>query len=257
MEARKRKYIDRILIKLNDTFTGFDEGVNEVFGEIIESSLIEYEPTFQQEGRITYLYQQFPHDHVQKTFGKLVADKINDYICTEICWYIAPNRINYANTNSDHIKYIFQLLNQLYKYQQLHNIKEQCVSNCQYLYDCIRANYADIIPVRVVPAIWCKSGDSISIVIHLIVIVNGTVFDPSYETAHVPEGVYFKTIIDFKNHFLVKGKKFPSKIMRKIIQKFLSMTEIAAQINNGEFCVDNEYYHKQADYVEENFLISN
>ena len=73
------------------------------------------------------------------------------------------------------------------EYQKLNNSKGKCVSNVQYLFDSMVASgYKN---VKVVPTI-CVSNLTNKLFIHLIVIRDDVIFDPSYEVASIEDKVY-------------------------------------------------------------------
>ena len=135
------------------------------------------------------------------------------------------------------------------EYQKKHNIKRQCVTNCQYLYDTFKANYPlNNVKVKAVIGILPNEDETIIYTGHVVVEVDEVIFEPSYEVYSIRKIEYFDNIKQFKNVFA-----FPNKNdIKDIIKEFICFTKLADAINNGEYIVtDKDHYHNQADYVEE------
>ena len=135
------------------------------------------------------------------------------------------------------------------EYQMKHNIKKQCVTNCQYLYDTFKANCPlNNVKVKAVIGILPNKYGTIIYAGHVVVEVDEDIFEPSYEVYSIRNIEYFDNIKQFKNVFA-----FPNKNdIKDIIKEFIDFTKIADTINNGELAItDKEHYNNQADYVEE------
>ena len=135
------------------------------------------------------------------------------------------------------------------EYQKKHNIKKQCVTNCQYLYDTLKANYP-LNNIKVKAVLGISSNDDRTIIYegHVVVDVDEKfILEPSYEVYSTDNIEYFDNIKQFMNKY-----KIPNKHMKHLIKDFIDFTKIADTINNGGLHItDNEYYNNQADYVEE------
>ena len=136
------------------------------------------------------------------------------------------------------------------EYQKKHNIKKQCVTNCQYFYDNFKANYPlNNIKVKAVIGISLNDDRTIIYRGHVVVEVDEKfILEPSYEVYSTDNIEYFDNIKQFMNTY-----KFPNKNdMKHLIKDFVSFTKLADAINNEELTItDTEYYNNQADYVEE------
>jgi len=135
------------------------------------------------------------------------------------------------------------------EYQKKHNIKKQCVTNCQYLYDTFKANYPlKNVKVKAVIGILPNEDETIIYEGHVVVEVDEVIFEPSYEVYSIRNIEYFDNIKQFKNVFAFRNKND----IKDIIKEFIDFTKIADTINNGELTIsDKEHYDNQADYVEE------
>ena len=135
------------------------------------------------------------------------------------------------------------------EYQKKHNIKKQCVTNCQYLYDTLKANYP-LNNIKVKAVLGISSNDDRTIIYegHVVVDVDEKfILEPSYEVYSTDNIEYFDNIKQFMNKY-----KIPKNDMKGVIKEFIDFTKLADAINNEELTItDTEYYNNQADYVEE------
>jgi hypothetical protein len=117
------------------------------------------------------------------------------------------------------------------------------MTNTQYLYDSIIHNFPNC-KVKAKSFICYSKSKNIFVDIHLALILNGKIIDPSYEINIVGDMQYFDTISKLNNAKIIKPT-------RKLIEKFINFIEISNQINNGKILItDKKYYNDQADYVE-------
>ena len=135
------------------------------------------------------------------------------------------------------------VITKMLRYQAIHDIKGKCVDNTKYLMDSINASAGrKVAKVKAVLACWNDEHDTM-ICVHLVVMVNDVLYDPSYETSrHSP--VYIDKIkdIDFTSH---------SISLRDILSNFLQFMSIAKGINEGRMILsDTKYYNNQADFME-------
>ncbi len=151
------------------------------------------------------------------------------------------------------------LLKMMYEYQKMNNVKGNCVSNCQYVYDQIEGVHFVNVKFKAVIATGIRKQiitdthiqlDHCSIV-HLVLDVNDgfmeRIIDPSYEVIILEELEYYDSIKKWKeNH---PKREFVNK---KSIKEFLNFVKIAEQMNNGQFYITNkEWYNGQADYISD------
>ena len=141
------------------------------------------------------------------------------------------------------------------KYQKDNDIKKQCGTNVQYLYDFMvgsnprKSHYSSVKAAPVIAVyndyekneshVW--GGHVVLVTTHK----NGSEerIDPSYEVVRRrPE--YYNTINDYK---LAGGI-----VNRDLITNFIDFTKIADNINNPDvyFVSERDFYNNQADYVE-------
>ena len=166
-------------------------------------------------------------------------------------------------SSHESIQLIIQLaLKYMFEYQKKNNIKGCCITNVQYLRDIIINNMEAIskAKVKVLPAICISrpARDEFKIVYsHLCIEWNDTIIEPSYEI-HILgkeyETGYYHTINEFMAcPFTSNGAKLNTtnfKLSREQINKFIRFVKNANNMNNNELIVDEDYYNKQADYVE-------
>ncbi len=136
-------------------------------------------------------------------------------------------------------------------YQKNNNIKGQCVTNSQYLYDFIKQNYPEK-KVIAKPVIVICNNDTENYsasIIHMVVYdeETKTIYEPSHELDSLPNTYYFDSI-----HSLKKSvHNLPKKNMLYVIPQFLKFIKLAERINNGDLVITNkEFYDKQADFIE-------
>jgi len=146
------------------------------------------------------------------------------------------------------------------EFQKNNCIERQCMSNSQYLYDCIKVNYKNInVRVKAVFAFSSNSETETCVFVggHLVVVLdNVNVIDPSYDIFSLKDISYFDNIKDLIDMFGDNKYKLNTKIdLKKIIADHIHFKKIADRINNGEFLVSNTlFYNQQADYIENLYL---
>lgn len=143
------------------------------------------------------------------------------------------------------------------EYQKMNTISKMCVTNAQYLYDCIKNNTdwdvkAEAVLVtsmdKTKNTLICSGG-------HIVLSYfdeNGEkqIIEPSYEFHSLKNKKYYDNI----GMFLSKFDETLKKSLRQCVSNFIDFKNVADKINNGELCISDEsYYNKQANYVEENF----
>jgi len=135
------------------------------------------------------------------------------------------------------------------QYQKINDIKSQCMTNTQTLYDIIKASFPSV-DVKVKAVVCCaRVGDNtIKHIIHLIIIADGEYYDPSYETCEIDNRQYFSSIQNLLEGFI------PNTIikdnLKEIINPFMKFIDIEKRINSGEFLIcDRDFYDKQLDCI--------
>jgi hypothetical protein len=145
---------------------------------------------------------------------------------------------------------ISDTVEKMLEFQKTNCIKDNCMTNVQYLYDCIKMS--KIANVKVKPVIVvsfdnetnthrCCDG-------HLVIELNNTtIIDPSYDIVSLKNKKCFYNIKDFMNSLNSDLKSH----FKNSIANFIHFMKLAEQINNGECLIsDNEVYNNQADFVE-------
>lgn len=138
------------------------------------------------------------------------------------------------------------------EYQKVNNIKEQCMTNTQFLYDTIKSSFPNV-DVKAKAVICCNIHDHITIkhTIHLMIIADGKYYEPSYEL-YALKPRYFTSIKslleNFKPNDLIKDN------LKEILPPFMRFIELEKKINDGGLLIcDSDFYHKQANYIQELF----
>ena len=140
------------------------------------------------------------------------------------------------------------------EYQKENNIKKQCVTNSQYLYDTIKINSNNNVKTKAVFVFSNNNEEDTAIFVggHIVVVLDDeTIIEPSYDIFCLKNKSYFDNIKDLVNMFDDKvGLK--SKIdIKKLVCDHIQFMKISEQINNGELIItEKEHYNKQADYIE-------
>jgi len=140
------------------------------------------------------------------------------------------------------------------KYQKENNVKKQCVTNAQYLYDTMKINLNNNVKTKAVFVFSDNNQEDTAIFVsgHIIVTIdNKTIIEPSYDIYCLENTSYFDNIKDLVSIFDDKIE-LKSKIdIKKLIYDHIHFIKISEQINNGEFIItDKKHYNKQADYIE-------
>jgi hypothetical protein len=165
------------------------------------------------------------------------------------------------NTN----EFISNLVISMREFQRKNNIKNNCITNVQYLYDVIRMNRKDI-NVKT-KAVFVFSYDDITKIPilndgHLVVILNDkTIIDPSYDVFCLRNKMYFDNLKDLmdsitnnddlKSNFNMDELKANFNVKQSLITH-IRFKNISNRINNGELLIsDKKFYTEQADYIEQ------
>lgn len=142
------------------------------------------------------------------------------------------------------------LILNMYKFQKNKGIKDQCVTNTQFLYDCIKHSYkTDVKPRACIVLSLPENKEELRTIIHLVVGVNDTIIDPSYDIASLkPKKYYF----DIKTYMeAIKRINVSLDFKKKIIERFMVFLRLAKRIEAGELLVcDEKFYKEQADFIE-------
>lgn len=139
------------------------------------------------------------------------------------------------------------------EYQKKHDIKDQCLTNTQFAYDCWKHNGVPSVKAKAVIALGENDeGDLVLVMGHAILSVDGLYFEPSYQVFSLKNVAYYDSIKDLKDS--VSNAILKRYDLRQILKHHISFVKLAEGINNGELLIcDKKYYDDQADYVEDFF----
>ena len=150
------------------------------------------------------------------------------------------------------------VINSMIEFQKQNNIKEQCITNSQYLYDVIKKTFPH---ANVKAKAVCVISDDERIfehnkrqiraektVIggHVVLFYNDVMIDSSYEISCLKAKSYFDNIKELMNNTKMNDdtKKFT-------ISNHLKCMKFAEEINNGKLVITSkEYYNNLADYMD-------
>jgi hypothetical protein len=150
--------------------------------------------------------------------------------------------------------FVANIILSMREFQKENNIRKQCLTNSQYLYDIIKMNSSSNVKTK---AVLVFSADDVADVCtfvggHLVVVLDDeTVIDPSYDIFCLKNKSYFDNIKDFMDIFADKVELKTRVDVKKIVSEHISFMKFAEQINNGEHVItENKFYNEQADYIE-------
>lgn len=124
-------------------------------------------------------------------------------------------------------------------YQKENGIINKCIDNTQFYYDVLKPHFGERITFKPVFVLYNRE-DTTIIHIHMVLLFDDALIEPSYEIFKIKDKVYYGTIADVKDI-----------ISKKDVITFLKFISCAEKMNNNEFVItDRDYYHKQANYVE-------
>ena len=142
---------------------------------------------------------------------------------------------------------IFNMANSMREFQKKNSITKQCITNVQFLSDCIKRNTNENIFVKAVFVLSTDCGVFKCVSGHLVIIIDNQIIDPSHDVYSRNDRKYFDNVKDMIDN-CDDGFKPHAK---DLISDFLAFMKYADQINNGELLVpDKLFYNQQADYIE-------
>jgi len=154
----------------------------------------------------------------------------------------------------EHTILIANIILSMREYQKENNIKKQCVTNAQFLYDTIKVNSIRNVKTKAVFVYSDNNEEDTAIIVggHLVVELDDeTIIEPSYEIFCLKNKSYFDNIKDLVNIFDNKVELKTKIDIKKLICEHIHFMKISEQMNNGELIItDKEHYNKQADYIE-------
>jgi hypothetical protein len=155
----------------------------------------------------------------------------------------------------DRVIFIKKIIRLMRKYQKENNIKKECVTNVQYLYDSIKMILKNNVKAKAVYVFgedYVKEHSFFSGG-HLILTFDddeNMVIDPSYEVYSLKNKRYFSNIKDLLDSFS-NIDTIDTNSIKKMVNDHITFIKLANQINNGDLLVcDREHYNNQADYVQ-------
>ena len=144
--------------------------------------------------------------------------------------------------------FIAAIILKMRKYQKINKVEDQCMTNCQYLYDCIKFNNIDVkLSVRPIYVVSIDEDTFTLMGGHVVVMLGDTLLEPSYDVHTTKNKKYYHNISD-----VLRVYKIPDKsLIKKAIKDHIKFQKIADEINSGVILIaSREHYNKQADYVE-------
>jgi hypothetical protein len=150
--------------------------------------------------------------------------------------------------------WIADIILSMRKYQEDNNIKKQCLTNVQYLYDVIRMNSSSNVKTKAVYLFSTNDEEQTNIFIggHVVITLDDeTILEPSQEIYCLKNVIYFDNIKDLMDNFVNKDELKSVIDIKKIVSDHITFVKLSEQINNNELIIsDREHYDKQADYIE-------
>ena len=149
------------------------------------------------------------------------------------------------------------IVNDMYVYQKKNNIKGQCLTNCQTLLDISRSlGFNEMKSCACICVGYCGD-EKIIFKKHMILLINGIVYDPSDEVFSLEDKMYYDTYVSYKrdenshNFFYDKYD----------ILRLIEYISISKQMNNGDFKLLQgkalDYYNNQFNYIMDHYLMRN
>jgi len=143
-----------------------------------------------------------------------------------------------------------KLINDMLDFQKKNNIKDQCVTNSQVLYDMMKENTN--LNVKVIPVIVDSYANGYYEICcgHLVVVIDEVeILESSYDILLMPERNYYKSIKEYldKNNtnYIYKNKEN----LKELVEEFIDFTKIAEQMNKGKGFVNKKYFYPLTDYI--------
>lgn len=146
------------------------------------------------------------------------------------------------------ITFIEVIMEYMYEYQKHYNIKNECLNNCQVLKYILERNTDMNVECISVVTIGSDNRNTMSITIgHVALLVNGILFDPSYQVAGVKNVEHFTDYEEFKTyHNFISYRKLTQK-NQKTFNRFC---KIASGMNDG-IIWRNEIFEEQLFFVNQ------
>ena len=150
--------------------------------------------------------------------------------------------------------WISKIVLSMREYQNQKNITNNCVTNTQYLYDCIKTNSIKT-NVKACAVILISTNNNITTCVagHLAILLDNTiVIEPSYDVYKKINKFYCNNIKDFIE---LHSNGMEKIFIKDVCTKFLHFVTLADSINKGKLIInDKTFYNEQADYIENLFI---
>ena len=142
------------------------------------------------------------------------------------------------------------VISHMHTFQRERGVKDQCVTNTQFLYDTIKHNHdVDVKATACIVISKDIKAKELKVIIHLVLTVKDQIIDPSYDVFSLEDKHYYFNIASFSKS--VKDITLPFVFQKKNITIFLEFLDFAKKINKGQLIItDKQHYTDQADFVE-------
>ena len=148
---------------------------------------------------------------------------------------------------------IVDVMAHMLAFQSQNLIASECMTNVQYLYDCIKmSDPNNRAVVKTVMVINHEGRTFQFITAHLVIeLDNGQIIDPSYDVFALKNRRYYDDIQNMLSSFDESVRKTFIQKYGDTFDDFKKFNEIAKQINGGVCLIhDKIFYNAQADHVE-------
>ena len=147
------------------------------------------------------------------------------------------------------LKMLAYMLGKMHEYQRIHDVKDQCIVNTQYLYDILKYNTNLNVKVKSFYVLFNYDNEIKHICSgHVCLEIDGVIIEPSYQYSKINGAIYTNSFKEVIPHL----QNDESVTKSQILTNNLYFTKIANQINSGEFiiCGKGPHYNNQADYCQ-------
>jgi hypothetical protein len=139
----------------------------------------------------------------------------------------------------------------MWEYQKKMGIKDQCITNAQYIYDSLK--FSGVSSARVCATQVIHKDEEVRerrVITHLVVRVNDIIVDASYDIASLKGKKYCFTVAEMVD--TLKEQSVSPEFKKRTIKNFVEFLDLARRMNAGEILVaDKDHYNQQADFLEE------
>lgn len=144
-----------------------------------------------------------------------------------------------------------EFLERIYEYQKIKNIKNECVTNAQILYQYINTNNLGSCSCNAVVAVSNINANELNICCpHFVVEFNNKIIDPSFEINVLQNHIYYKDYSKFiENTF---GIGYTGEYSKKKYEKmFIKFQKLATKINKTKKLnrLNTEYFEELSKLI--------